>query len=72
MIEPEQYDEFGEIVEKSEVNRPYGRTLSTYDQHRIHETKDIFDGDCEPCLKAARKYWTERQREWEGNTDPSL
>ena len=48
MIEPEQYNEYGDIVvpEKPVV---YERTMSAYDIHIIHRTKDLFEGDCTYC-----------------------
>lgn len=55
MIEPEEYNEYGEIVIKQEPAKPYMRTLSAYDQHRIHDTKDLFDGDCSYCQDSAKK-----------------
>lgn len=37
------------------------RYLNTHQQHRIHQTKDIFDSDCFLCAKVAK----ERQSHWE-------
>lgn len=51
----EEYDEYGEI-------KPV-RKLTTDQQHRIHETKDMFDGECYLCQESAKKgiksYWQE-------------
>lgn len=50
----EEYNEYGEI------KKDEGRKLSSDQQHRIHETKDLFDMDCVYCQKAAKKmqsYW---------------
>lgn len=52
---PEQYNEYGEIKE--------GRKLSYDQQHKIHMTKDIFDGECSLCQLAMKKhiktYWSD-------------
>lgn len=61
-IEPEIYNEFGEIV-KREVQPHYERKLTTSDKHRIHETKDLYDSDCPLCQKAEERYQKLRQRE---------
>jgi hypothetical protein len=64
MIEPEDYNQYGEIVEKIEPVKPYMRTMSAYDQHRIHDTKDLFDSDCTYCQDSAKKiqkYWKEQE-----------
>ena len=66
MIEPEEYDEFGEIVAKVKP-KTYERQLTAYDQHRIHETKDLFDGDCNLCQKQAREREKQRQA-WRRNS----
>lgn len=55
MIEPEDYNVYGEIKEKVEIVEPYMRTLSAYDQHRIHDTKDLFESDCTYCQDRAKK-----------------
>lgn len=65
MTEPEQYNEYGEII-KIVKPKIYERTLSGYDQHRIHETKDLFEGDCSYCqaeAKKKRKRWEEQNEE---------
>lgn len=55
MIEPEEYNQYGELAKKIEPIKPYMRTMSAYDQHRIHETKDIFNGDCTYCADKAKR-----------------
>ncbi len=54
-MKPEDYNEYGEI--KTE------RTLTTDQQHRIHQTKDIFDSDCSYCQsdmkKRVKTYWAD-------------
>ena len=57
MTDPvEEYDEFGEI------RKPPERTLSSDQKHRIHQTKDLFDGECYLCQRAAKeqheRYWS--------------
>lgn len=50
----EEYNEYGDIKPQ--------RKLNTNQEHRIHETKDMFDGDCYLCQKYAKKlqsYWAE-------------
>lgn len=55
----EEYDEYGEI--KPVYMKEYRLTIDQ--QHRIHETKDIFDGECSLCQLAAKKhirtYWSD-------------
>ncbi len=61
MIEPEEYNEYGEII-KQEKPIVYERTMSPYDTHRIHETKDLFEGSCSYCQQAAKKvrsFWAD-------------
>jgi hypothetical protein len=52
----EEYDEYGDI-------KPQVQRLSFHDKHRIHMTKDIFDGDCSLCEQATAKgyksYWSD-------------
>jgi len=60
MIKPEQYNEFGEIVEVKPP-RTFERTMTEHDTHRIHETKDLFDSTCFYCRKDAEK----RQKKWD-------
>ena len=55
MIEPEQYDETGEIIPKPIPQPIYERKLTGYQQHIIHLTKDLFAGDCSYCQDAAKK-----------------
>lgn len=54
-IQPENYNEYGEIVPFTESAKPFTRTMGAYDTHRIHETKDLFEGDCTYCQDAAKK-----------------
>lgn len=59
MTEPEQYNEYGEIIEQIPP-RTYERRLTAHDNHRIHETKDLFDSNCSYCRTYAKKlqsYW---------------
>ena len=59
VIKPEQYNELGEIVEVKEPVT-YQRTMTAYDTHRIHETKDLFESNCTYCQDSAKKireYW---------------
>lgn len=60
-IEPENYNDYGEIVKPEPPRITYGRTLSAHDQHRIHETKDLFESSCSYCQRAMKKkmqsYW---------------
>jgi hypothetical protein len=56
---PEEYNDYGEIVEKQAPVRSYTRTMTTYDKHMIHKTKDLFDGDCSLCQKWAKE-WRKR------------
>jgi hypothetical protein len=37
------------------------RHLNSHQEHRIHETKDLFEGDCFLCQKVAKV----RQSHWE-------
>lgn len=60
MIKPEQYNEFGEIIEVKPP-RTYERKMTAYDTHRIHETKDLFVSDCSYCQADAK----ERQKRWD-------
>lgn len=53
-MKPEQYNEFGEIIQ-TRPPRTYERRMNAYDTHRIHETKDMFDGNCSYCQQAAKK-----------------
>lgn len=59
-IEPEVYDEYGQIV-KVEARKPYTRVMNTYNLHRIHETKDLIDTNCSMCQKTLDK----QQEKWE-------
>jgi hypothetical protein len=51
---PEEYNEYGEIKPKR---------MSFDQEHRIHMTKDIFDGECSLCQIAMKKkiktYWSD-------------
>ena len=53
----EEYDEYGEIKTRPE------RKLSFDQEHRIHQTKDMFDLNCSLCQEAAKKhvetYWND-------------
>lgn len=63
MIQPEQYNEFGDIIEVKPP-RTYERNMTTYDTHRIHETKDLTDSNCTYCqahAKKVRKYWENQE-----------
>lgn len=63
-MKPEQYNEFGEIIE-TKPPRTYERRLNAYDTHRIHETKDMFESSCSYCqvwAKKIRSYWEEQER----------
>jgi hypothetical protein len=53
----EEYNQYGEIIQ------PKPRTLSTDQKHRIHQTKDMFDGDCSYCQAAAQK-WQKQHGSW--------
>lgn len=61
VLEVEEYNEYGEIkpVIKKEII-PNHR-LNAYQQHRIHETKDLFESSCFYCQKAMdnniKSYW---------------
>ncbi len=55
MIKPEHYNEYGEIVKPPEPPRPYTRTMTGHDLHRIHDTKDLFEGDCTYCQDTAKR-----------------
>lgn len=61
MIEPEQYNELGEIVKPE-------RKLDFYNQHRIHQTKDLFVGDCSLCQQDAKK-WQQQKGSWWGDDE---
>lgn len=58
-MEPEEYNDDGSIKPKVK------RKLSFDQEHRIHETKDLFDGECSLCQDAAKKgiktYWGEEE-----------
>lgn len=51
----EEYNEYGEIKPVPE------RTLSFDQKHRVHQTKDIFEGDCSLCQQDMKNnvktYW---------------
>jgi len=53
----EEYDEYGEVKPVVE------RKLSADQQHRIHQTKDLFEGDCSYCQSDMKKklhtYWSD-------------
>jgi hypothetical protein len=53
----EEYDEYGEIKAKPE------RILSQDQKHRIHQTKDLFDGECSYCQTDAKK-WAQKRGSW--------
>lgn len=53
----EEYNEFGEIVEPV-------RRLDSSQEHRIHQTKDLFEGDCIYCQKEAKKFQEQHQSWW--------
>ena len=67
MIEPEEYNEYGELIIKPKelplLKNSQGRQLIGYSLHRIHETKDLFDSDCTYCEQAAER-WRQRQSWW--------
>jgi hypothetical protein len=52
----EEYNEYGEI-KKTE------RNLSFDQQHRVHQTKDVFDSECSLCQQDMKKrvktYWSD-------------
>lgn len=54
MIEPEQYNELGEII-KIEKPITFERTMSAYDQHIIHKTKDLFESECSYCQDYSKR-----------------
>ena len=56
----EEYDEYGDI------KRPPERILSQDQKHRIHQTKDLFDGECSYCQQDAKK-WQQRHESWWDN-----
>lgn len=51
----ENYNQLGEIVVDPQPTQPYTRTMSAYNQHIIHETKDLFEGSCTYCQDRANK-----------------
>lgn len=57
----EEYNEYGEIIKSNETPPIYERKLTTHQQHRIHQTKDLFEGDCYLCRQDMEKkiqtYW---------------
>ena len=55
-MDVEQYNEYGEIIKP-------GRRLPAYHEHRIHQTKDLFDSECSYCQKDAKK-WREQHESW--------
>lgn len=59
-MQPEQYNEYGEIV-----TNPQGRQLSSDQKHRIHQTKDIFDSNCSGCQADIKKF--QLQQSWWDN-----
>jgi hypothetical protein len=60
-MQPEEYDEFGEIIPPKPKQVVYERLLTEDQQHRIHETKDLFEGSCSLCQKDSQK----RQAKWD-------
>ena len=62
-MQVEQYNLYGEIVKQSDIKaKTYQRTLSAHDQHRVHETKDLFESTCSYCQDRAKKLLRERKR----------
>lgn len=59
----EEYNDYGEIIKHKEKPVIFERKLNSHQQHRIHETKDLFEGDCFLCQKAMDKgvksYWSD-------------
>lgn len=57
----ERYDEFGEIIKPTPKPIIYERKLDIGQQHRIHETKDLFESECYLCQKAVNKqsHWAD-------------
>lgn len=55
----EEYNEYGEIIQQSKSR------LSNDQEHRIHQTKDLFVGDCSLCQVAIKNkvesYWGDDQ-----------
>lgn len=51
----EHYNEYGEIINITPI-KPYQRTLSHFDKHRIHETKDLYTSECSYCVQKIIKY----------------
>lgn len=64
MIVPEEYDEYGEIIIKPEPV-VYERSMGVHDKHRIHQTKDMFDSNCDLCNDDAKHH---RQTYWDEQT----
>lgn len=61
-MEAEEYNEFGDIVKRPPKPVVYERGMTTHQLHRIHVTKDLFDGGCFLCEEAAKKlqsHWSE-------------
>jgi hypothetical protein len=54
----EEYDQYGRI------KVPYKSHLSHDQQHRIHQTKDLFDSSCSYCQKE-EKTFAKRDSWWE-------
>lgn len=62
LVQPESYNEYGEIVEKQEPPVVYERRLDIGQEHRIHQTKDLFDSGCTLCQEYSKKfnsYWSD-------------
>lgn len=61
-MQPEEYDEYGEIIPKPSP-REQSLRLSADQEHRIHQTKDLFMGDCSYCQSDMKKhiktYWVD-------------
>ncbi len=55
-MEAEEYNEFGEIIKREKPEAILERRLNSHEAHRIHTTKDIFDGECYLCQKAAKQF----------------
>lgn len=60
-MEVEEYNEFGEIIKRPPMTEVYERGMTSHQLHRIHETKDLFEGNCYLCQKDAK----ERQKRWD-------
>lgn len=55
MEQIEEYNQYGEIIKQKPKAVVYERGFTSEQLHRIHETKDYFDGECYLCQRAAQR-----------------